>query len=158
MKKKSALRIHQSGDQEPLPFSDAELQRIGRAVAKTHPLDAREIHVHFTDDQGIRRAHRKFFNLNTSTDVITFDFRDDDPTDQISGGPDGEILVNLDRAQREARRRHHEPKAEAALYVIHGLLHLVGFDDLKSADQRRMDQAQEAMAAQLGYHLEGSKA
>lgn len=75
------------------------------------------------------RVHRDFLGLPGPTDVITF--------------PYGEILVCAPVAASRAREFSHSVTAELALYIIHGLLHLAGHDDIRPADAARMALEQE---------------
>ncbi len=53
-------------------------------------------------------------------------------------GPFGEIVISADRAVEEARRRRLDPRRELLLYAVHGMLHLVGYDDATPAARARM--------------------
>jgi probable rRNA maturation factor len=72
--------------------------------------------------------HRQFMGLSGPTDVITFQH--------------GEIFVNAEEARRNARRFQNSLGQELQLYIVHGLLHLHGFDDKSSAAARKMNAAQ----------------
>jgi probable rRNA maturation factor len=92
--------------------------------------------VAIVDDGEIRRVHREFLGKDTTTDVISFRLDGDRPGEHDTTF--GEVVVSVDTALREARRRKLPPDRELALYAIHGTLHLVGFDDHSPADRRRM--------------------
>src|SRR5262245_44968840 len=85
--------------------------RSGRA-----PLAGLEqVEVTIVSDRAIAKVHRVFFNDPAPTDVITF--------------PDGEILIGAGVVADNAARFGNTPSGEAALCLIHGLLHLAGWDD-----------------------------
>lgn len=95
--------------------------------------------VAFVDDDRIREVHRDFLGKDSATDCISFlldEEGDDDfgfegeAESEVNDSPFGEVIVSLDTAKREAEARGLEPADEAALYAIHGTLHLVGYDDL----------------------------
>ena len=73
--------------------------------------------------------HRQFLNESGPTDVITFSH--------------GEILVSAETARRHARKFGNSLARELQLYVVHGLLHLHGFDDRTKTDARCMEKVQE---------------
>jgi probable rRNA maturation factor len=73
--------------------------------------------------------HRRFLNQSGPTDVITFQH--------------GEIFISVDTARRHARVFGSSFAREVRLYIIHGLLHLHGFDDQSEADAKKMRLAQE---------------
>lgn len=80
-------------------------------------------------DEAIARVHAQFFNDPSPTDVITF--------------PYGEILLGAGTVAAHAAGHGHSPDREAALCLIHGLLHLRGFDDLEPGPRECMGRTQE---------------
>lgn len=91
-----------------------------------------------TDDAGIARIHGEFMDDPTPTDVISFPM-----------GDSVELVVNVERARCEAAERGHDAMAELALYIVHGILHACGFDDIESADRLRMRDAELAVLGRL---------
>jgi probable rRNA maturation factor len=88
-----------------------------------------EVEINFVDDGTIARVHGEFLNDATPTDVITFEH--------------GEILVGAETGARVAAEMGHEVSRECALYAIHGLLHLQGYDDRVPEDFAEMKRVQE---------------
>jgi probable rRNA maturation factor len=70
-------------------------------------------------------------------------------------GPGGEVYVSVERAREVAARRGVPPGRELALYVVHGALHLCGFDDRRSTERAAMRAAEAAVLSALGYPEEG---
>ncbi len=114
-----------------------DLAKIRRLVTRALPLclaeagllpqrlaDLPEITGSIISPSAMGRIHVDFLGIEGPTDVITF--------------PYGEILVCAAIAADNARRYGHSLDDEVALYFIHGLLHLNGFDDLQAAPARRM--------------------
>lgn len=87
-----------------------------------------EILVVLISDRRMAQLHQRFLHQSGPTDVITFDH--------------GEIFISVDTAQRNARRFGTSLQREIELYVIHGLLHLRGFDDRSLRDAKQMDRVQ----------------
>lgn len=87
------------------------------------------VEVAVVSDAVIARVHRQFMNMPGATDVITFDH--------------GEIVVSADTAKRCAAEHGHGVIEELALYIIHGLLHLNGYDDIEPRDRVRMHRVQD---------------
>ncbi|HEY2343607.1 MAG TPA: rRNA maturation RNase YbeY [Chthoniobacteraceae bacterium] len=87
-----------------------------------------EIEVALVSDRVIARVHRQFMNIAGPTDVITFDH--------------GEIVISAETARRCAPEYEHSVETEIALYTVHGLLHLNGFEDASPADAARMHELQ----------------
>jgi probable rRNA maturation factor len=94
----------------------------------------------FLTDPALAQLHADFLADPTPTDVITFE---GDPAQ----GTAGEICVSVDAAIREVGPRR-DFSAELTLYLVHGWLHLAGYDDLQPAKKRRMRRA-EAKAMKL---------
>jgi probable rRNA maturation factor len=105
------------------------------------PCPAGELSVVFLTDAALARLHGDFLADPTTTDVITFE---GDPL----AGLAGEICVSADTARAFARRHGRDFAAELTLYLVHGWLHLAGYDDLLPARKRRM-RAAEARALRL---------
>jgi probable rRNA maturation factor len=87
-----------------------------------------EIHVLLISDEKMSSLHQQFLNQTGPTDVITFQH--------------GEIFISVPTARRQAREFGTSLVGEIQLYIVHGLLHLVGFNDLSSRQQRSMRAAE----------------
>jgi probable rRNA maturation factor len=97
--------------------------------------DLAEIVVAIVSDPVIAQIHVDFMGIEGPTDVITFDH--------------GEIVISADTAKSYAARYRHPIERELALYTIHGLLHLNGFDDLSPASAARMRKTQARILRQI---------
>lgn len=83
-------------------------------------------------------AHRAVFGDDDPTDVITLTYA---PMPGLDVGASGELVVNIDRAVDEGRKRSRSgwtPSHELALYIAHGVDHLTGANDAEPGDRRRM--------------------
>ena len=87
-----------------------------------------EISILIVSDRRIASLNRQFLNERRPTDVITFRH--------------GEIFISAETARRHARRFENSLARELSLYVVHGLLHLHGFDDRTEVEARKMEIAQ----------------
>jgi probable rRNA maturation factor len=90
-------------------------------------------------DWRISRLHLQFFGDSAPTDVITFH--------------GGEIFVSVETARRNAREFGNSLMSEIKLDIVHGLLHLHGFNDKKPADLRRMKNTQERILRCMGVQI-----
>jgi len=106
----------------------------------------------FVDDEHMREVNRKYLGRDDTTDVIAFSF-DDAPLTRDDCV--GEILVSAHVAAAEAEKRGIDVEAELILYVIHGALHLAGFDDATPEKAARMHDRERALLSELGYDAEG---
>jgi len=89
----------------------------------------------FLDDARISRLHADFMEDPTPTDVITFP---GDPSMEFAG----EICVSIDHAEAFSQRKGTDFSRELALYLVHGYLHLAGYDDIRPEWKRRMRAAE----------------
>src|SRR5439155_26235682 len=89
----------------------------------------REIFMLLISDRRMAALHRQFLDQPGPTDVLTFEH--------------GEIFISVQTARRHARFFGNSLTRELQLYIVHGLLHLHGFDDRKRTDARKMERTQE---------------
>lgn len=130
-----SLYDNQEGAREvPLERWQAVAERalpLCLAAAKPEGNDLQnleEVEVSFVSDEDISRVHAEFLDDPSPTDVITF--------------PHGEIIISLDTAAQQAVEHGETYEREAALYLVHGLLHLAGWDDHDPAEQKEMHRLQ----------------
>jgi probable rRNA maturation factor len=86
-------------------------------------------------DRKISELHRRFLGISGPTDVITFQH--------------GEIFISVETARRQAKTEGTSTFYELRLYLVHGLLHLHGFDDVEQEDREEMAALQERIVASL---------
>jgi probable rRNA maturation factor len=103
-----------------------------RALAALGRAD-REVHVTMVDDRRIRALNTRYLGIRRATDVLAFDLAGPGP-----GRLWGEVIVSVETAARQARRLGVPLAAELDLLVVHGLLHLAGYDDHEPRRARRM--------------------
>lgn len=101
-----------------------------------------ELSVTLTDHAGITEVNRRFLGRQGITDVISFHYA---AVPGESSALEGDILVNAQQAQEASRRWHSSPDYELAVYITHGLLHLIGEDDRTPHGRRRMRRLEQAI-------------
>ena len=111
-----------------------------------------EVSVVLVDDPTICDLNRRFLKHNRTTDVMAF------PGDGESADGRrpflGEVVVSADTAAREAKARKRPAQTELLLYTVHGVLHLLGFDDQTVCEAERMHARERELLASIGLHLE----
>ncbi|MDA7617008.1 rRNA maturation RNase YbeY [Akkermansiaceae bacterium] len=107
------------------------LHKIGKGVISDIAL----IEVTFLDDDEMARLHGEFLGDATTTDVITFDH--------------GELLIGVETAKRQSLEFETSIHREIALYGIHGMLHLAGFDDRDSPKAKLMERRQKDLFSKV---------
>jgi probable rRNA maturation factor len=151
------------------------LLRLARSLLTRELVESADISVAILDDSQIQSINRQFLNHDFPTDVISFPFAGDvtdnhaavkvpkrTATRRRSGGTtarrtsrtvrrgsgkiiSGEIVISAETARRAAGDCRTNPDYELALYLVHGLLHLCGYDDT-STHERRLMRRREAEA------------
>jgi len=97
-------------------------------------------------DAEMADLHQNYKSVSGTTDVLTFDLCET-PT---PGHVEGDIVLCLDEARRQAAARDHTVRQEMLLYAIHGLLHLLGEDDLDEEAYQRMHAREDELLRALG--------
>jgi probable rRNA maturation factor len=119
-----------------------EIEDIVYRVLKSEGIKL-PVDVIFVDDDFIKKINRKFTKRRKTTDVLSFGMREG-----INAGLDypslGDIYVSLDQAKRQAREYGISLKKEASRLVIHGLLHLLGFDHKNKKQAKMMEEKETA--------------
>ena len=128
-----------------------------RRVLKAEGRVARSLSIVVTDNRHIRDLNREYLDHDYPTDVISFPLDDGDwpelerPGAAAGGGINGEIIASAELAVRQAAAMHGDAQAELLLYLIHGLLHLMGYDDLTPEDAKRMHEREDALLEECGF-------
>lgn len=121
------------------------LERLIRDVLRIEAVKRASISLVLVDNASIREVNRRELGHDWATDVITFPLSA--PEDEVLGG---ELMVSGEMAQAVAVEHGHDAWTELALYIVHGLLHLRGYDDLGEADAREMRRREGEVLALLG--------
>lgn len=99
------------------------------SIAQDFQWLAGQISVAIVDDQAIHEINRHYLNHDYPTDVISFDLTENDPNPSAEPYLEGEVIASWQTADRIARENGWDSNLELLLYVIHGMLHIVGLDD-----------------------------
>jgi probable rRNA maturation factor len=105
-----------------------------------------EVHVLLADDATLRRLNRTFRGKNTATDVLSFPAGD--AGDGNGSGVAGDLAISLETAARQAVRFGHSLRDEVRVLLLHGTLHLAGFDH--EADSGEMTAREAELRRELG--------
>lgn len=118
------------------------------AEASRGLCDGGAVRVRLLADEAMSDAHARYCGVCGTTDVITFDLAEGR---SAAGEPlDVDLLVCVDEAYRQAETRHHTVETELALYVLHGVLHALGYDDLDEESYERMHAREDEVFRALG--------
>ena len=128
------------------------LLRVAQAVLKqsSQPQNA-GVTVVIVDDQRIRQLNREFRGVDRATDVLAFGFGEDPGfvTPEELSPHLGDVVVSYPAALAQSAAVGHSLKEELTLLVVHGCLHLLGYDDATEEDSRQMWARQEELLQSL---------
>lgn len=130
--------IHLTNNQKLLRIDQQVITEVVTGTLTAEAVARAEIVIALVDDETIHTVNREHLQHDFPTDVISFLYdsnNQDEPTtpgDTLRGAGlwiDGELVISTETAIREARNYDWNPLDELRLYLVHGLLHLCGYDD-----------------------------
>ncbi len=144
-------------------------QIVHAMLRETWPAGAFDLGIYLVAGPEMTHLNETFLHHQGSTDVITFDYTDRVGQASrlfrpVSAGRDtralplhGELFLCLDEALLQARRFHTTWQTELVRYLVHGILHLLGYDDQEDRARRRMKKEEDALVRQLAHHFDFHK-
>jgi probable rRNA maturation factor len=136
--------IQFNNDQPTLVVDEARLRQAIEHVLAGAGIGSAEVSVAIVDDPTIHQLNAQFLNHDYPTDVLSF------LLERSGNSLDGEIVASADTAIRNAAEYGWSPADDLLLYIIHGALHLVGFDDTTDEAEAAMRQAEAEHLARFG--------
>src|SRR5262250_1870574 len=127
------MKVSIASPQEVIPVDRMLMRQAVRAVLEGEGVNEAEISLAFVDNPTIHQLNKRYLNHDEPTDILTFPL-----SERGAKKLAGELVIGAEVAQAEATARGHDVAVELVLYVIHGLLHLCGFDDHDDEDVRAM--------------------
>jgi probable rRNA maturation factor len=149
--------------QTACPVDTSWLSDCLRRVLLMEGVAVVNLQVALVDDAEIQRVNREFLNHDWATDVISFDYAEHftmrELVDQWPRGSgrwvDGEVLISVETAVRQAALHGWSLDAELLLYGVHGCLHLCGYDDLVDAERLQMRRREREVLQEFGLTPRG---
>lgn len=117
----------------------ADLERIALAALQAEDVPPAELGILITDVATVHDLNRRYAGEDKSTDVLSFSLREGeefvspDDTERL-----GEVIISLDTARRQAEEAGRLLEAEVAHLLVHGILHLLGYDHAEPDEEREM--------------------
>jgi probable rRNA maturation factor len=129
------IKVTVANPQEAVVIERARMRQIVQAVLEGEDEQDAEISLAFVDNPTIHQLNNRYLKHDEPTDVLSFPL-----SDPGSRKLQGELVIGAEVAKAQAEERGHAVEAELALYVIHGLLHLCGYDDHDESDAQQMSE------------------
>jgi probable rRNA maturation factor len=133
-------------------ISEENLQKTVKAVfINGQVADSTSLTVMIVDDEHIREMNQRYRGIDKPTDVLAFpaDFEDPDLESHYLG----DVVLSYQRAQSHAEARGHKVEEELQLLIIHGVLHLLGYDHDTADRKEEMWSLQNRILADLGLDI-----
>ncbi len=135
-----------TSSQNIIDVDPSHIETIVARILKEKKVKCDEVSIHFASIEQITEMHGEFFDDPTPTDCITFPI--DDSEEEEFYKVLGEVFVCPEVALNYSKEHHHNFEEELTLYIVHGLLHLLGYDDIEEEDKIEM-RKQEALLMRL---------
>lgn len=135
------MKILISNEQDDLAIPALFFEKMVALLIESEAVRCDEIHLNFVDEKTITQLHADYFDDPTPTDCITFPIDDANAPYRLLG----EVVVCPLTALKYTELHGGDVQEELMLYVIHGLLHLLGYDDIEEEDREAMRQAEAKM-------------
>ena len=165
-----------ANEQTLLEIDEEHLRSVARQVLSSEEVRAASVSIAIVDDAALRTLNRRHLGHDYDTDVLSFLLEcehDDSPTvgwaessrpttstpraakDDVAPAPrgrgkriEGEVIASAEMAIKMAGEFHWRPIDELTLYIVHGLLHLAGYDDLSDKERELMRSRERALLSQ----------
>ena len=128
------------------------LTGVARITLEMERTPSCQLSVVVTGDDQIRDLNRQFAGEDHATDVLSFSLREGeqfvspDETDRL-----GEVIVSFETAERQAGEAGHQVEDEIAHLLVHGVLHLLGYNHIDPPDETKMRSRERSILSELGY-------
>ncbi|MDA9101125.1 rRNA maturation RNase YbeY [Omnitrophica bacterium] len=137
-------------------YSVAKFRVLGEKILKALGWKRAGITLFFVADRGIRRLNRRYLKHDRPTDVIAFSHLEGAKIAcaPAAGRPVpylGDVVISLQTAARMAKQLGYSFEREVTLYLCHGILHLMGYDDKTRKGSEKMKRKQEQILKTLGF-------
>lgn len=125
----------------------SQIHKLVKSLSKDLDFSVSNLELNIISSSSILEINKKYLNHNYSTDIITFNYSNNNEL------IDGEIFISIDDALYNAKKFRVKLSEELARLVIHGILHLLGYDDLKYSDKKIMKRLENQLLSKNNFIL-----
>ncbi len=126
------------GQRLPKSVLDKTLRHVSKALGGVNGV----VSVAFISSTEMRKLNRTCRRKDKITDVLSFELDE--------GTLKGEVLISYEQAKRQAKEARHSTRDEIVFLLVHGILHVFGYDHIKPSDKKKMFRLQERILDSLG--------
>lgn len=116
-------------------YPTGDLKKISASILEALERSQAELSVALVGDKEMRPLNAKYRKKNKTTDVLSFPA---DPSMPAKAVLLGDVIISVEQARRQAKERNHSLKEEMVILLIHGILHLLGYDHERSQRQAKV--------------------
>ena len=138
------ITVDVTNEQTQLAIDHRRIERAVRTVLEEESIARAEVSVAVVNDAIIKEINRRHLDHNCATDVLSFLLERD------AESLEGEVVVSAQTARSAAKRFGWSAADELLLYVVHGTLHLVGYEDETKSQQAEMRKLERACLSRFG--------
>lgn len=131
-----------SNNHPKITLNETKLTRFISKCLKELNFSKAEVSLLFTTDTEIKQLNKEYRNINKPTDILSFGMREHrNQNDPMPPHPEvlGDLVLSLDTIKKQADTRKVDMEEELEFIIVHGLLHLLGYDHASPIDKIRMD-------------------
>jgi probable rRNA maturation factor len=124
-----------------------EIRRMRILVRKIFAVlgfETQEISITFASDKFVRKLNKQFRGIDQPTDVLAFAMGEGKWA-EIQPQIMGDVVISVDTASRQAREMGHDLNQELSILLVHGILHLSGYDHMQKEDAQKMKAMEKAI-------------
>ncbi len=126
------------------------LHKIVSSISRELDLNVFSLEINFVLSETMLGINKRYLNHNYNTDIITFDYSNE------RNNLDGEIFISIDEAFKNSKKYHVTLNNEILRLIIHGILHMIGYDDVTTAKRKTMKKVEDVMVQKLQKLSKGS--
>lgn len=131
-----------------LPLSKQKIKKTVTKILTLLKEKDSKVSILFVDDKGIRRLNRKYRRIDRPTDCLAFPMREGKYA-RMNPQLLGDVVISVDTAGKNAKSFGTDVEDEVSLYIVHGILHLLGFNDATERKRSKMRILEEKILSRL---------
>ena len=128
---------------------EALLNKVADYAMMSEDVNNGVVNIIIVDNKKIREINKEYRKIDKETDVISFALEDDDTFIELPIRVLGDIYISIDKVKAQALEYGHSLKREICFLVVHGILHLLGYDHMNISDEKVMFSKQDKILDEL---------
>ena len=148
------MKITFKDHQKKVRLNSLQILTVTKAILHHENVHHATLSIVFVSYQKIRAFNKRYLKRNHVTDVLAFDLNDHVLSKRTPKTLTGDIIISTDAALKNVNAFQTTLSYELVLYIAHGILHLLGYDDHKPADVKRMRRKEKEILSCLGKKID----